>query len=44
MLRDSMGNIFFYLLVDYNFFYMDEMLRVVEVFIEMGSKVKVVND
>lgn len=39
-----MGNIFFYLLVDYNFFYMDEMLRVVEVFIEMGSKVKVVND
>lgn len=44
MLRDSMGNILFYFVVDYYGIYIKEMLSIVEVLVEVGSKVKVVND
>lgn len=44
MLRDSMGNILFYLVVDYNVICIKEMLSFVEVLVEIGSKVRVVND
>lgn len=44
MSRDSMGNTPLHLLADHNSSYTDEMLRVAEALIEMGSKVKVVND
>ena len=44
MSRDSMGNTPLHLLADHNSSCTDEMLRVAEVLIKMGSKVKVVND
>lgn len=44
MSRDSMGNTPLHLVVDHKSSCTDEMLRVAEVLIAMGSKVKVVND